>query len=73
MYFLLFIVIVSIMEVVDCLFVRKTAVRIEKLEIGYEQNCMTTSLFGSTPPLLMSLFCHCLIKPSLPLGKGRPF
>ena len=73
MYFLFFIVIVSIKVVVACLFVRKTAVRTEKLEFGCEQNCIKTPLFDSTPPLLMSLFCHYLIKPSLPLGEGRPF
>ena len=36
MYFLLFIVIVSIIVVVACIFVQKATVRMEKLEIGDE-------------------------------------
>ena len=31
------------------------------------------SMFGSTPPLFMSIFCHYLIKPCLSLVKERPF
>ena len=60
MYFLLFIVIVSFIVAVACLFVTKTTVRIEKLEIGYEEK-----LHEMRPYLAehLPLFCHYLIKP----------
>ena len=46
----------------------------EKLEIGYEQNLHEEHpyLAQPLPPPFMSLFCHYVIKPSFPLGKGRP-
>ena len=49
MYFLLFIVLVPIIVAVACRFVQKTTVRIEELEIDYEQNCMKDVPIPFTP------------------------
>ena len=49
--------------------------KLEKLEIGYEQNLHEEHPYLAQPlppPPFTSLFCHYVIKPSLPLGKGRP-
>ena len=70
MYFLLFIVLVPIIVAVACRFVQKTTVRIEELEIDYEQNCMKDVPIPLTP---LFFLCHYLINHSFPLGKERRF
>ena len=54
--------------------IQTTTVRMEKLEIDYEQKLHEERLYLAPPsPSLMSLFCHNLIKPFLPLRKGHAF
>ena len=74
MYFLLFIVIVSIIVVVACIFDQKTTVRMEKLEIGDEWKLHEGRPYLPQPltphATFLSLFDQTL---PIPFGKGRPF
>ena len=67
MYFLLFIVIVSIIVVVACIFVQKATVRMEKLEIGDEWKLHEGRPYLPQPLTPHATFFHYLIKPSLSL------
>ena len=53
MYCLLFIVFVSIIVVVPCIFLETATVKMEKLEIGYEQK-----LHAGRPYLAQPVPCH---------------
>ena len=63
MYFLLFIVIVTIIVVVPCIFVQTTTVGLEKNYLVTNKNCMKDFFIWLNPSSLVSLFVIIWLNP----------